>query len=194
VTDGASVESAISDAVAQLGGLDVLIHAAGVAPGSPASEMGLDHWQAAMDINATGTFLTNQAGFPHLKENGEGDHRLRLRCRHRGLSGQGRLCGREGGDAGLGTLDRGRVGAVRHHRQRHGPGDLDPDVRTTRASMTPEQLAAHDEGMAKPIPLGGRRGDVEHDFAPVMAFVSSGGARFMTGEVFAIDGGGTMVR
>jgi NAD(P)-dependent dehydrogenase (short-subunit alcohol dehydrogenase family) len=64
----------------------------------------------------------------------------------------------------------------------------------TRSEMTPEQLAAHDDVMAKAIPLGGKLGDVKKDFVPVLAFLASEGAHFMTGQVFAIDGGSLMLR
>ncbi|KRE98141.1 short-chain dehydrogenase [Nocardioides sp. Soil777] len=194
VTDPVSVETAVSEAVTQLGGLDVLIHAAGVAPGSPAAEMSLDHWRSAMDINATGTFLTNQAVFPHMKEGGGAI------IDFASAAGMGGYPGKAAYAAAKGAV-LGWVRSIAVEWAQFGitvnaiaPAIWTPMYDTTRAAMTPEQLVVHDEGMARSIPLGGRLGDVELDFVPVMAFLASGGARFMTGQVFAIDGGGTMVR
>ena len=70
VSDLDSVKSAVDEAVSLLGGLDVLIHAAGIAPGGPAEDITLATWSTVMSINATGTFLTNQAAFEHLKDSG----------------------------------------------------------------------------------------------------------------------------
>ena len=65
---------------------------------------------------------------------------------------------------------------------------------TTRSEMSPEVLAAHDEMMKASVPIGGKLGEISHDFVPVIAFYSSPGAGFLTGQVIAIDGGSLMVR
>ena len=53
-----------------LGGLDVLVHAAGIAPGAPAESIAVEDWDNVFAVNARGTFLTNQAAFRLLQESG----------------------------------------------------------------------------------------------------------------------------
>ena len=74
------------------------------------------------------------------------------------------------------------------------PAIWTPMYDQTRAAMDEDQLAAHDAVKAQTIPLGGRLGDVERDFVPVLAFLASDGARFINGQVIAVDGGMLMVR
>jgi NAD(P)-dependent dehydrogenase (short-subunit alcohol dehydrogenase family) len=64
----------------------------------------------------------------------------------------------------------------------------------TRAAMTPEQLAAHDAYMKTAVPLGGKLGDANTDFAPIMEFLASEDAHYLTGQVICIDGGTLMMR
>jgi len=59
----------------------------------------------------------------------------------------------------------------------------------TRASMAAEQLKNHDALMASNIPLGGKLGNADRDLAPVLVFLASDGARFITGQTIPIDGG-----
>ena len=44
------------------------------------------------------------------------------------------------------------------------------------------------------VPLGGWLGDADRDFAPVMVFLASDGARFINGQIIAVNGGLGMVR
>jgi 3-oxoacyl-[acyl-carrier protein] reductase len=64
----------------------------------------------------------------------------------------------------------------------------------TRSGMTPEQLVAHDRGMAMMIPLGRKLGDPDKDMAPVLVFLASDASHFITGQTLAVDGGLMMVR
>jgi NAD(P)-dependent dehydrogenase (short-subunit alcohol dehydrogenase family) len=43
--------------------------------------------------------------------------------------------------------------------------------------------------MRQLIPLGGKLGDPVTQFAPVMVFMASEGARFVTGQTLPVDGG-----
>jgi len=67
-------------------------------------------------------------------------------------------------------------------------------VSDTGIGMTPEQLVAHDRGMAMMIPLGGKLGDPDTDMAPVLVFLASDASHFITGQTLAVDGGLMMVR
>lgn len=194
VGDAGSTATAVEAAVGHLGGLDVLIHAAGVAPAAPAAEMTVDFWDSVLRVNATGTFIVNQAVFPHLRDNGGQIINFASAAGIGGYPSKSAYAAAKGAVlawvrsiavewAPFGIT----VNAV-------APAIWTPMYDRTRASFTPEQLAQHDAGMAKSIPLGGRLGDVDRDLVPVVAFMASPAAGFMTGQIFSVDGGGTMVR
>jgi NAD(P)-dependent dehydrogenase (short-subunit alcohol dehydrogenase family) len=194
VADPVVVEQAFATAVEHLGGLDVLIHAAGIAPGAPAEEIDVATWQEVMRVNATGTFVTNQAAFPHLKDRGGRIINFASAAGIQGLRGKAAYSASKGAVvAWTRTLAQEwatydiTVNAI-------APAIWTPMYDKTRASMTPEQLAAHDAQMAAAVPLGGRLGDIERDLVPVLAFLAGEGARFMTGQIFPVDGGITMMR
>lgn len=63
-----------------------------------------------------------------------------------------------------------------------------------RAKMTAQELIDHDRHLASIIPLGGKLGDAERDLAPVMVFLASDSARFITGQTLSVDGGTVPVR
>ncbi|MDB5671821.1 MAG: short-chain dehydrogenase/reductase, partial [Alphaproteobacteria bacterium] len=64
----------------------------------------------------------------------------------------------------------------------------------TRSRLTPEQLADHDAAMARAVPLGGKLGNADTDMTPVLLFLVSDGAQFITGQTLPVDGGAVMVR
>lgn len=65
-----------------------------------------------------------------------------------------------------------------------------PMYQKTRSLMTPEALAALDADM----PIDGKLGDPDRDLAPALRFLAGPGSCFITGQIFAVDGGVTMVR
>jgi NAD(P)-dependent dehydrogenase (short-subunit alcohol dehydrogenase family) len=186
VSDQGSVAAAVDRAVKILGGLDVLIHAA--------HDMSLALWDRVMAVNATGTFLVNQAVFPHLQAGGGAILNFASAAGVHGNAGKAAYAAAKGA-----VLAWTRSIAVEWAPYRITVNAIAPAIWTpmynrTRSEMTEQQLADHDAQKLKAIPLGGRLGDVDRDFTPVIAFMASEGARFVTGQVIAIDGGMIMVR
>ena len=60
VTDAASVEASFDALLERFGGLDILVNAAGVAPAYPLTDIPVDKWRFAMEVNLTGYFLMAQ--------------------------------------------------------------------------------------------------------------------------------------
>lgn len=189
----ASVDQAFGAAIDRLGGLDGLIHAAGIAPGAPAETIDLDEFEAVFANNMRGTFLTNQAVFPHLKTEGGRIINFASPVGVTGMVGKAhyaaskgavlawtRSVAREWGCHGI------TVNAV-------APAIRSPMYERTRAAMSPEALREHDAMLQQKVPIGGALGDATRDFLPLMLFLVGDGARFLTGQTYVIDGGCLMM-
>ena len=59
--------AAVADAVAALGGLDVLVLAHGVGGSAPVADDTPERWDEVVRINLTGAFLVARAALPHLE-------------------------------------------------------------------------------------------------------------------------------
>jgi NAD(P)-dependent dehydrogenase (short-subunit alcohol dehydrogenase family) len=73
VADPVAVTQMVDEAVASLGGLDVLIDNAGIAgPTAPAEALDPVAWQQVIDVNLTGTFNVTRHAIAHLKRSAAG--------------------------------------------------------------------------------------------------------------------------
>jgi 3-oxoacyl-[acyl-carrier protein] reductase len=192
--DAAAVDAMVSGAAEMLGGLDVLLHAAGLwQPGIPGRITGEDI-DFLVDTNLKATIFTNQAAYAVMRKDGGG-----------------RIINFGSGEAVMGSpisavyaATKGAVSAWTRSIARAWAAErvsaiaLAPAVQTPGADrlrefVGPAAAEFIDEQIKSTIPLGGALGDPVSDLGPTLVFLCSEGSRFITGQLIAVDGGLVML-
>jgi 3-oxoacyl-[acyl-carrier protein] reductase len=194
VRDADAVTAMVDEAAERLGGLDVLVNAAGLwQPGIPGF-VSSDEISFLLDTNIKATILTNQAAHAVMKK-GSG----------------GRIINFGSSEALMGSpisavyaATKGAVHAWTRSAARTWAADrvtvnaLAPAVQTPGADrlrefLGPEAGPLIDQQMKTMIPLGGALGDPARDLGPMLVFLAGTGSGFITGQLLAVDGGLVMV-
>ncbi|EKU82201.1 2-hydroxycyclohexanecarboxyl-CoA dehydrogenase [Massilia sp. UYP32] len=185
----AEVDAAFEAAAAWLGGLDGLVNIAGIERAAPAESIGDADWDLMFDVNARGTLNTNQAAFPYLSAKGGRILNFGSAAGVMGLPGCAHYSAAKAAVLGWTRTVAKEWGRYGISVNAAAPGMWTPMYEAHRARMDAEALAAHDRMMAGLIPLGGRLGDPDRDMTPFVVFMMGEGARFITGQTLAVDGG-----
>ena len=72
VSDAEALAAAVDEAVAALGGLDVVVAAAGIAARGTVADTDPVDWDRVLAVNLRGVYLTGRAAIPHLRAAGGG--------------------------------------------------------------------------------------------------------------------------
>ena len=193
VRDSDSVDTVFGSAVRELGGLDVLVNAAGLwQPGVPGS-ITSDEIDFLLQTNVKATILTNQAAHALMRETGgqiinfgsaEAVMGSPIAAVYAATKGAVQAWTRSAAKAW--GADRVTVNAL-------APAVQTPGADRLRNFLGPAAAAFIDQQMRLSIPLGGKLGDPASDLGPVLVFLAGEGARFITGQLIAVDGGLAMV-
>lgn len=196
VRDAEAVSAMVRQAAEHLGGLDVLVNAAGLWQAGVPGYIGADDISFLLDTNVKATILTNQAAYAVMKDQDPKG---------------GRIINFGSSEAVMGSpisavyaATKGAVQAWTRSAAKAWAADrvtvnaLAPAVQTAGAErlrefLGPEAAAFIDQQMQMMIPLGGTLGDPARDVGPLLVFLAGPGAGFITGQLLAVDGGLMMV-
>lgn len=194
VANQEEVKKGFREAVDYLGGLDVFIHAAAIAPQTLIEEIKFEDWKKIMAINADGTFLTNVEAFQYMKDQRNG-HIINFTSASAFINSPWQLC--YGASKGAVTSwSRTLANVLMPYYIRVNmiaPNIITPLTQKLIDEMSPEAREAFFGGM-KGLMLGDKPGDPINDYLPVIAFMASDSSRYITGQTICVDGGTMMVR
>jgi len=174
---------AVGEAASRLGGLDVLVNNAGIAPAGALEEITPTQWRQTMSVNLDGVFFCTQAAVPHMARASGGAvvNMASIAGRSFSRTASAAYAASKGGVVAL-TRQLGyelastgiRVSCV-------CPGLVDTGIMARNTS--PRRLSE----LVATIPLG--RLARPDEVAAVVCFLASDAASYMTGSVVDITGG-----
>jgi NAD(P)-dependent dehydrogenase (short-subunit alcohol dehydrogenase family) len=192
VRERASVETAFGEALAMLGGIDIVIANAGVSSMARAVDLTDDEWDFNFAVNTRGIFLTNQIAARYFLKRGNGVivNTASLAAKvgapllaHYSASkfavlGWTQALARELAPSGI------RVNAVCPGFVKTSMQSREVEWEANLRGMTPAEVL---EDYVRQTPLG--RIEEPDDIAGLVVFLCSDAARFMTGQGINVTGG-----
>jgi NAD(P)-dependent dehydrogenase (short-subunit alcohol dehydrogenase family) len=189
ISSATACSGTVDRIVAERGRIDIVVNNAGLfreAGFAVAEEISLQKWEQMLDINISGTFYMCRAVIPHMKREGWGriinqgsvsayttyPRSLHYSMSKAAISTMTKTLARELGPFGI------TVNAV-------APGIIDTDATLEVMSSQVLKDAAERTSM-------GRIGHPK-DLSPLVSFLCSDDASYITGQTIVVDGGGTMI-
>ena len=190
VSDAASVQAAVDEAVARFSRLDVLVNNAGIVrdaqlvkwkDGAPAGVMSEADFDAVIGVNLRGVFLCTRAVVPHLIRGGGGV--VLSASSVVGLYGNFGQTNYTATKAGVIAMTRTwarELGRFKIRVNAVAPGFVGTEILRAMPEKVLGQMVAH-------TPIG-RMGEPE-DIAEAYVWLASDQAAFVHGAVLSVDGG-----
>ncbi len=196
VTDEADVDVAIDETVDTFGGLHVLVTNAGGPPSGAATEVSVDDYRAAIELNLMSTISMCEASLPHLRAAATDDGHARIimvtsvsakqpiptlalsNTARAGVQGYAKSLADDLGPSGI-TVNTVLPGYTRTDRLEDLAESIQQDT-----GQSYEEIEA-DWAAQNVLP---RIGEPE-EFAATVAFLASEQAAYVTGVTLPVDGG-----
>ena len=192
ISDRSSARAFVEEAVAQMGGLDILVDNVGIGgPTAPVQDISEADWRRVMEVNLDGTFWITQAATPALMRSGRGaivvmsslagrvgyPQRIAYATSKWGLIGFAKTLALELGPSEV-TVNAVLPGAV--------AGDRMEQVLAGRAAGSGRTIEQERQAALANQSL--KRFVTAEEIAGLIAFLTSDAARSISGQAIAIDG------
>jgi (+)-trans-carveol dehydrogenase len=201
VRDADALDAAVAAGVAELGRLDIIVGNAGISSTGSVLEITEEEWDAVVDVDLKGVWLTCKAGVPHILEHRQGGSII-ITSSAAGLHAFANLAHYASAKHGLVGLMRVlavelgpsniRVNSI-HPTQVDTPMLLDPyNYKLFRPDLEDPQLEdlAEVSNAMHTLPV-----DFVHDvdIANAAVFLASDEARYITGVPLPVDAGADLI-
>jgi len=187
IADEADTKAMVDEIVAAFGGIDIVVNNAGVAERVRFLDTTAEQWRRHIDVGLIGTVNTSKAALPHMIAAGKGGRII-------SLGGDSSRVG----EANLTMAAASRaatIALIKSLAKEFGRNDITCNAVTLgmiqSAHSDPAWLEANLPKMVKNYPLKriGQPGDV----APIIAFLASDDASWITGQTISVNGGFAML-
>lgn len=184
------LESAVSTAVRELGGLDIVVANAGIIMMGSASELSRSQWDLLVGTNLTGTWQTCRAAIPRLVENADGRGRLIVISSMAAVKGWAGVSAYSATKAGQLGLVRSLAVELAPHRITVNaicPGTVPSNMNRGLAELLGVDWKTLLAGWQQNQPM-----DVQlepRDVSSAVVFLGSDAARYLTGLALPVDAG-----
>lgn len=193
VRSAQDVERTVAESAETLGGLDVLVHAAGLWQAGIPGQITDEDLDFLIATNLKATVLTNQAAFAVMQ--GHGGRIINLGSAE-GVVGNPIAATYAATKAAVHSWTRSAAKAWAYAGvtvNAVAPAVETPGAQRLRDFLGPDGSALLDQQLQAAIPLGGKLGDPLRDLTPMLVFLAGSGSRFITGQLLAVDGGTMML-
>lgn len=187
VADVAQCQALIDDAAARHGGVDVLVNCAAVVAMKPALELTLDDWQRIFSVGVYGAFACAQAFARQVIAHKREGVIVNISSITAQQSAHGRAA-YAASKAALDSMTRSLALEWAEHRIRVN-AVAPSHTATDRLKQAIQAGRLEYDTIVQRIPLG--RFAEPAEIADAVVFLASDQARFITGQVLAVDGGYT---
>lgn len=187
IADFAETKAMVDEVLSEFGSIDIVVNNAGVAQRARFLETTTEQWQQHIGVGLLGAVNTSKAALPYMVEAGKGGRIIAVG------GNSSRI-----GEANLSMAAASRAGTIaliKSLAREFGRYDITCNAVTLGmielAHSDPAWLAENLPKMVKSYPLKriGKPGDV----APMIAFLASGEAGWITGQTISINGGFAML-
>ena len=189
ITDRGQIKATVKQTIDTYGKIDILVNnASAILHGIPLMETTFENMDTMWKTSVLNTLYHIQECVPYMKEKGG---RIINFCSGTGINGDiGACCYGSSKEAVRGIT---KVAARELAEYGITVNVVSPGALTEMAAIFKEKHPDMYAMSVAKIPMN-RLGDPESEIAPVIAFLASDDACFVTGQTYCIDGGGTFVR